>query len=110
MSARAIAALVVLVVAACTSSTGPIPPLRIPQLEQAQHEVEGGIGKRYQDYGACRKTATEVEPLVTCMERAGYEYIARSADTQATECWRLREVQKDRLPEALCFHPAHAQP
>jgi hypothetical protein len=103
---EALGAIIVLL-AACTHSTGPIPPLHIPQLEQAQQEVSGGIGKRYQDYGACRKTSTTTAMLVSCMDTAGYGYLPRSAEAQAMECWRLRDQNvTDPLPEALCFQKA----
>lgn len=80
-----------------------LPSLQLPQVKQAEQAVKGG-GQRYEDYGACQKTATTVGELVACMDRAGYDYIPRSAEAQATECWRLRDVAStDRLPEALCF-------
>ena len=88
-----------LAVAGC----GYVPPLQLPQVQQAKQSVQGG-GQRYEDYGACQKAATTVGELVSCMDRAGYDYISRSAEAQATECWRLRDLPStDRLPEALCF-------
>jgi hypothetical protein len=91
------------VLAAC----GPrqqVPRLTIPQFEQARESVSGGIGKRYEDHAACKQTAVDAVSMVACMERAGYGYLPRSAESQATECWRLRDVnQVEPLPEALCF-------
>lgn len=94
---------VVVLLAAC----GPrqeLPRFTIPQIQQARESVEGGIGRRYQDHAACKKTATDVRSLVDCMQIAGYTYLPRSAEPQAMECWRLRdENQSEPLPEALCF-------
>ena len=99
---RALLALAVLL-AAC----GPhqeLPRITIPQIEQARESVEGGIGRRYQDHAACKKTSTDVKAMVSCMQIAGYGYLPRSAESQSTECWRLRDAnQADPLPEALCF-------
>ena len=99
---RALLAAVVLL-AAC----GPhqeLPRITIPQIEQARASVEGGIGRRYQDHAACQKTATDAKSLIDCMQAAGYGYLPRSAEQQATECWRLRDAnQAEPLPEALCF-------
>jgi len=95
--------LVALLVGLLGCESGGLPRLSIPQLEQAQQSVKGG-GKRYEDYGACRKSASEVRTLVTCMEVAGYDFVPRSAEAQATECWRIRaDTAAERLPEAWCF-------
>src|SRR5215468_8090689 len=100
---RVLACVVLVPLVGCASMGGPLPPLQFPQIEQAQQSVEGGIGRRYQDYDACRKKSTSVETLVDCMKVAGYDYIVRSTEQQAAECWRLRdrELNKDgRLPES----------
>lgn len=95
-------ALAVVVLAACESQQ--LPRVTIPQLEQARESVRGGIGKRYEDHAGCRKTAVDAKTMIACMQDKGYEYLPRSAETQATECWRLRDVNEvDPLPEALCF-------
>jgi hypothetical protein len=95
-------ALAVLLVGLVGCESG-LPRLSIPQLEQAQQSVKGG-GQRYEDYGACRKGASDVPALVSCMQDAGYDFVPRSAEVQATECWRLRDAPElDRLPEAWCF-------
>ncbi len=95
--------LVCVAVVAC----GPhqeLPRLTIPQLEQTKEEVQGGIGRRYQDHAACKQTARDAATMIACMSDKGYGYIARIAEPQATECWRLRqENTTDPLPEALCF-------
>jgi hypothetical protein len=81
-----------------------LPRVTIPQLEQARESVRGGIGQRYEDHSACRKTATDAKTMVACMQEKGYAYLPRSAETQATECWRLLDANEvDPLPEALCF-------
>jgi hypothetical protein len=86
-----------------------LPRLTIPQYEQMKASVAGGIGRRYEDHAACRKTATDAKTMIACMQAAGYGYIARSADAQAMECWRLREANgTDPLPEAMCFMPGAA--
>jgi hypothetical protein len=100
---RALLAAVLLVAAAC----GPrqqLPRLTIPQLEQTRESVSGGIGKRYEDHDVCRRRSTDAKSMAACMEGAGYGYIARIAEPQAMECWRLLDAnQVDPLPEALCF-------
>jgi len=103
---RAFVGVVLVPLVGCASMGGPLPPLQFPQIQQAQQSVEGGIGRRYQDYDACRKKSTSVVTLVDCMKLAGYDYIANSTEQQAAECWRLRDPQlnKDgRLPESWCF-------
>ena|SRR6185436_18522714 len=96
--------LVGLVVVAACGPRQEVPRLTIPQFEQARQSVSGGIGKRYEDHSACKQTAVDAGSMVACMERSGYGYLPRSAEPQATECWRLRDVnQAEPLPEALCF-------
>jgi hypothetical protein len=103
-TARAAFGLVVATLAAACGESGGFPRLQVPQLQQARESVEGGIGRRYQDHAACRKTATDADTMVACMEIAGYGYIGRSAEQQAMECWRLRdENSADPMPEAACF-------
>ena len=99
---RALAGVAVLL-AAC-GATGQLPRFSVPQLEQARQSVQGGIGHRYDDHAACRKTAVDAKALVACMDETGWDYIPRSAEPQATECWRLPDTNStDPLPEALCF-------
>ena len=108
---RILAAVVLMGVAGCTEGIGPLPPLKFPQIEQARQSVEGGIGKRYEDYAACRKTANDVDSLVACMKIAGYQYAEHSAEQQAAECWRLRDPKANpdgRLPDSWCFRHAPA--
>jgi hypothetical protein len=103
---RAVVVAVLVPLAGCASMGGPLPPLQFPQVKQARQSVEGGLGRRYEDYDACRKKTTSVAAIVDCMRVTGYDYIARSTEQQAAECWRLRDPQlnKDgRLPEAWCF-------
>ena len=101
MSGRGLVALLA-VLAACESQQ--LPRVTFPQFEQARESVKGGIGQRYEDQAACRKTSTDAKTMVACMQDRGYAYIPRSAETQATECWRLRDANEvDPLPEALCF-------
>jgi hypothetical protein len=101
-----VARALVLVVGAA-AACGPrqqMPRITIPQIEQTRESVQGGFGRRYQDHAACRKTSTDAKTMIACMEVAGYGYLPRSAESQATECWRLRdENQADPLPEVLCF-------
>ena len=99
---RPLVGLVVLLVAC--SDGGYIPRLTFPQYEQAKQTVQNGIGKRYEDYNACRRTATDAKALVACMDTAGYDYVRRSADEQATECWRLRDANSSDPPlDSWCF-------
>lgn len=103
---RALAAVVLMALVGCASMGGPLPPLQFPQVQQVQQSVGGGIGRRYEDYDACRKKTTSIAAIVECMNVAGYDYIARSSEQQAAECWRLRDPQVNRdgrLPEAWCF-------
>jgi hypothetical protein len=96
-----------LAVAVLLAACGPrqeFPRITFPQIEQARESVEGGIGRRYQDHSACKKTSTDAKSMVDCMQTAGYGYLPRLAEPQAMECWRLRDENKvDPLPEALCF-------
>ena len=93
---------VVLLLAACESQQ--MPRITIPQWDQARESVKGGIGQRYEDQTACRKASVDAKTMVACMKDRGYGYIPRSAETQASECWRLRDANEvDPLPEALCF-------
>jgi hypothetical protein len=88
-----------------------LPRITIPQLEQARESVSGGIGQRYEDHAACRRTSTDARSMAACMERAGYGYIKRLAEPQAMECWRLLdENQTEPLPEALCFARHNPEP
>ena len=108
---RAAFGLVVATLAAACGESGVFPRLQVPQLQQARQSVEGGIGKRYQDHAACKKTATDAKTMVACMEIAGYGYIPRSAEEQAMVCWGHRDENvTDPLPEAACFVHADAPP
>ena len=101
---RRSAALVLLMVAVGCDGPSWLPRLTIPQLEQARESVRGGIGRRYEDHVACAERATDARTMVACMDRSGYDYIARSVDPQATECWRILDLNPpDTQPEALCF-------
>ncbi len=105
---RGRAALVLLVVAAGCGPSGQLPRFTIPQYEQTREAVQGGLGRRYQDHAACKKTATDAKSMIVCMEASGYGYIPRSAEPQAMECWRLRDHNEvDPLPDALCFMHAN---
>ena len=102
MTRRGIMALGV-VLAACGEHQ-ELPRVSIPQIEQTRESVKGGIGRRYEDHSACKKTANDAKSMIACMQIAGYGYLPRSAESQATECWRLRDANEvDPLPEALCF-------
>jgi len=106
---RTLVALVAVAVGGCAEGGRGFPLPRFPQLEQVQESVQGGIGKRYEDYAACTRDEPVVDALVRCMEAAGYAFVPRSADVQATECWRLRNGTPDgRLPDSWCFR--HAAP
>ena len=96
--------LVLLAVTLVACERQQLPRVTIPQFGQARESVRGGIGRRYEDHSACRKTAVDAKTMITCMQDKGWAYLPRSAETQATECWRLRDANEvDPLPEALCF-------
>lgn len=104
MSGRAACGLAVLAATLAACERQQLPRLTIPQLEQARESVRGGLGRRYEDHAACKQTATDARTMIACMHDAGYGYLPRSAETQATECWRLRDANEvDPLPDALCF-------
>ena len=104
MMRRAALGLLLAAVACEGGAPGWVPRLTIPQYEQTRESVQGGIGRRYEDHAACTKTATDAKSMVACMDAAGYGYLPRSADEQAMECWRIRDLNPaDVLPEALCF-------
>jgi hypothetical protein len=91
----------VMLLASCSSERVPLP--RLPQLEQAQEM----LGDRTGRHNECRKSARRTEDLVSCMEAKGYEFIPRSLDYPAPECWRIRDDtagERDQtLPQAFCF-------
>ncbi len=90
-------------VVACGGS-GRFPRFSVPQLEQARESVQGGLGRRYEDYAACKKTAQDAKTMVACMEVAGYGYLPRSGEEQATECWRIRDTNPpETVPDVFCF-------
>jgi hypothetical protein len=101
---RILVAILVTLSAACGGSGSSLPRLQIPQLEQARESVKGGIGKRYEDHDACRRKATDAKTIVACMDDVGYDYVTRSAEPHAMECWRLRDWNvKEPLPDEQCF-------
>jgi len=92
------------VLAGCTTIKDIGRP-RLPQLEQAQ-EVAQGPGDRLGAYNTCVGAARTIDGLVECMRSSGYDYIARSPDYPASECWQLRDDTKyggGRMPEQFCF-------
>jgi len=102
---RRMAPLVLLVaLGGCEGAPTWVPRLTIPQYEQARQSVQGGIGRRYEDYAACNKTATDARTMIACMDIAGYGYASRNADPQAAECWRIRDLNApDTVPDVYCF-------
>lgn len=85
---------------------GAVPPLRIPQLEEAR-EFRAYGAERSRAARACATSTATVESYVACMETAGWIFLPRSAAYPAEECWRLRDAGDARaLPPAHCFHPA----
>jgi len=90
--------------AGCTTMERIGPP-RLPQLEQAQEAVSNP-GDRLGAYHACTGASRTMDGLVDCMRASGYDYIARSPDYPAAECWQLRDDPKyggGRMPEEFCF-------
>lgn len=96
------------VLAGCTTMQEIGPP-RLPQLEQA-HQVVSGPGDRLSAYNTCISASRTIDGLVECMRASGYDYIARSPDYPAAECWQLRDDPKyggGRMPEQFCFVHQH---
>lgn len=110
MRCAAIGCGVVLAVLASGCRDGGVPPLRIPQLEEAREFREYGA-ERTRAARACATSSAAVEDYVRCMETAGWVFLPRSAAYPADECWRLRDAgDASALPPAHCFHPAAAAP
>ena len=104
MMRRAAPLVLLVALAGCEGAPSWVPRLTIPQFEQARESVRGGVGRRYEDYGACNKSATDAKTMVACMDVAGYAFVPRSGDLQATECWRIRDLNpRDTVPDVFCF-------
>jgi len=98
---RTLLAVAVLLVAC---ERNPLPTFSIPQLEHTKETVQGGLGKNYEDHAACKKTSTNAQEMVACMDVAGYDYVPRTSEPRVTECWRLRDINaSDPLPDTFCF-------
>jgi len=96
------------VLAGCATMQEIGPP-RLPQLEQA-HQVMSGPGDRLSAYNTCIGASRTIDGLVECMRASGYDYIARSPDYPAAECWQLRDDPQyggGRMPEQFCFVHQH---
>lgn len=99
-----LAVIAVGVLAGCSTAQRIGPP-RLPQLEQAT-EVVQNPGDRLNAHGACSAASKTVEEMVACMQKAGYDFLPRSPEYAAAECWRLRDDTSyggGRLPEMFCF-------
>ena len=80
-----------------------MPAFQVPQVEQAS-EALGGGGERYAAHRACAASARDTDALIACMQSSRYEFITRTPEYPAIECWDLREGRGDgRLPPAYCF-------
>jgi hypothetical protein len=85
-----------------------IGPPRLPQLEQATEAVQNP-GDRLNAHQACSEASKAIEEMVACMQKAGYDFLPRSPESAAAECWRLRDDATyggGRLPETFCFRRA----
>jgi hypothetical protein len=80
-----------------------------PNLPQVQHTIETGRGDRYAVYRACVQAAPKLEPLLVCMEKAGYVFIARVPEYPHIECWQLRERDGADLPPVYCWELAKSE-
>ena len=101
-------AILVTLSAACDGSDRTLPRLQIPQLEQARESVRGGIGKRYEDHGACRRKATDAKTIVACMDDRGLRLRRAQRRDAAMECWRPSATGTSRSrcpPRAVLLAP-----
>jgi hypothetical protein len=93
------------VVAGCGRDGFPWP--NVPQVE---HSVERGRRERFAAYRACVRAAPELEPLLQCMEAAGWVFISRLPEYPHIECWQLRDAGGPELPPVYCWERAGSEP
>jgi hypothetical protein len=92
----------VLPLALASCSTGTVPPLRFPQVEQATEAIEGG-GERYRAHRACAADARTVAQLITCMQAAGWDFVERRPGYPEADCWSDRDRGEVNRIEPQCF-------
>ena len=104
-AASLVSILLALALAGC-GGTVPVPTL--PQLQEVGEIGEYGTA-RLSATDACRRKSATVDAYVSCMEQAGWAFIARSGEYPAPECWSRRAAgDPGDLPPALCFHRSAA--
>jgi hypothetical protein len=87
-----------------------MPPVRIPQAEQAIQATHGG-GERLRIHQRCVEATGSVEALVRCMDADGYHFVARAPGFPGDECWAIRDDASDEsLPPPHCFEHAPDAP
>jgi len=98
-------ALLALVLTACSQ----LPPLRVPQVEQATEAAQGS-GERYRIHRDCGRTAKSVDDMIRCMRNAGWEFVTRGPGYPESDCWQARD--RDDLDHIipLCFVRTSATP
>lgn len=81
-----------------------------PSIPQVEHNVETGRRDRFAAYRACVHASPELEPLLECMQAAGYVFIARVPEYPHIECWQLRDRNGQELPPVYCWERAKPGP
>ena len=106
MSWRA-AVLLAIVVAGCGKN--PLPPLRLPQVEQGTEAMHGG-GERYRDHRRCHQASKSADDLIRCMEAAHWRFVAHGPVYPEPECWQAREQGEVERLIPQCFIRAADHP
>jgi hypothetical protein len=87
---------------------GSVPLPSVPQLQEVGEIGEYGP-ERLRAADACRRKSATVDVYMSCMEHAGWVFIARGGEYPAQECWSRRGAGDPRdLPPAMCFHRSAA--
>ena len=80
-----------------------MPPISIPQAEQALQATEGG-GERLRVHRRCVASSANLDGLIGCMAADGYQFVPRIPAFPGDECWALRDQPRDdTLPPPHCF-------
>ena len=98
-----------LLLAAAGCSSYEFPRLTVPQVQNTVEMVEGQ-GDRFSTHRSCVAASPELDPLLKCMDDAGYKFLPRVPEYPSQECWQLRERGGADLPPAYCWERVAANP
>ena len=96
-----------LALAMLTTGCDLIPPLHVPQVQNAQRVVREPREERTRTYHQCSQEALRTpggdpDKLVACMEAAGFSFLPQSAEHRRSHCITALETP-GVLPDAFCF-------